>query len=97
MADVYSEKRVRQIVSEEVDKAIGKNPTIKDLVFEVHRTQVLLEDNTSKVDTMLEILSDYLKTSQRVDEHETRITTLENKQNILSKTVKSHSRQFRTM
>lgn len=91
MADVYSEKRVREIV----DEAIDKNPTVKNLVFEVHRTQVLLEDNTSKIDTMLEMVSDYLKTSRRVDGHETRITTLENKQSILTKTVKAHSKQLK--
>lgn len=92
MADVYSEKRVQEIV----DEVIDKNPTIKDLAFEVHRTQVLLEDNTSKVDTVLEILSDYLKTSQRVDGHETRIATLENKQSLLTSTVRAHSKQLKT-
>lgn len=91
MSDVYSELRVRTIVKEE----IASSPLIEKLSAEVYRIGVMLEDNSSKLDAALELVSSYRPTAALVKWHEERITLPENTQKLLVDTVAAHSTQLK--
>ncbi len=87
MADIYSEKRVRQIIRDETS---GLRDDVRDQA-------VVLEHIDGKVDTVLELLTDNLKVEGRVKGHETRVTSLEEDNRMTKTTISVHSSHIKAL
>ena len=74
MTDTYSEKRIREIVSEETQDI---REDVAELKQEVYRHGVLFEEIGGKLDTVLEMLTDMFGVKKLTDNHEARIVALE--------------------
>ncbi len=73
------------------------NRATDDLSTEVYRQGVLVEDLDDRFKADSELLRDYLKAKDQVDNHELRITAVESTQALLKKTVGQHSHQLKTI
>lgn len=107
MADVYSEKRVREIVRgtvrDEIDLAIETHPKLQnmsreftEMKQEFHKQGVLFEQVNENVKLVLQMLSRNLTVSRHVKNHAKRIGDLEKQGKLLSSTVTLHSQQLKS-
>lgn len=99
MADIYSENRVREIAREEITDSpiiITLLSGVDELKTDLRRMGVVVENIDSKLDVVLEVLSDTARNANRVFGHEERISKLESHQKLISKTLRLHSRQLKT-
>lgn len=73
---------------------LGLKTNASDLITEQRHQGVLLENMESKMDAVLELLTDNLKVTQKVSVHDERLQKLEADNDMVKSTVTLHSGQL---